>query len=757
MGRRPGIDLRTSLVALAGVAMLAVAVASLAYRGTGPSDGSHAGYVTSAVSRDGVTVTRLAGQPTALEDGDLVTAIQDVPLEAWLRRDPAGWLRAGQGDRLTYDVERDGQPADLAVRIGPYPLGQVLLDSWGTLVFLLATLAVTSFVFLRRGNEPAARPLFVLGTGLVGSTVPWMLGLQPLDLATGIGLWVWLIGSFVVYSVFWSAALHFSLVFPRRLGVVRRIPALTGLIYVVPLTLYGAAAMAGVAGGGSVMATLGSMTALQLLVVLVTCLALIAAQAVQYRSAGPGPARDQTRWLAWGGGAATSLTVALWFGPELVTGRPILPWSAIGLPGLFFTGAVATAVLRHRLFDIDVVINRTLVYGALTASVGATYFAGVLVLRSVMGTDANFAISLLATGAAALLALPIRDALQRTVNRLLYGDRDDPYRAITRLGERLGSSLTTEEVLPTVVATVATALRLPYVAIELRQGDVVTVAASTGSPPGDSTALVRLPLVDQGEEIGDLAVAPRALGERFSRADHTLLAGLAQEAGRAARSVRLAAELDRSRRQVVAAREEERRRLRRDLHDGLGPTLAAARLKVQAVRARAADPSVLDQLDEELAEVLSDVRRISRELRPPALDELGLMPALRAHAARFAVDGELAVQVEGPGDLPALPAAVESAAYLIAMEALTNVRRHSGAARCSVRVRLADALEIEIEDDGSGLASDASDGVGLSSMRERAAEVGGSLTVGHGHGHGDEAGTLVLARLPLPAPAGGAA
>ncbi len=752
MGRRPGIDLRTSLVALAGVAMLAVAVTSMAYRISGPSDGSHAGYVTSAVTRDGVAVTRLAGQPTALEDGDRVTSIEGVPLETWLGRAPSAWLSARRGDELAYDVDRGGQPAQVGVRIGPYPLGQVLLNAWGTLAFLLATLAVTAFVFVRRPGEPAARPLLLVGTGLVGSTIPWMLGLQPLDLATGIGLWIWLIGSFVVYSVFWSAALHFSLVFPRRLGLVRRAPAITWLVYAVPLALFVAWAVVGVASSGSVLATLGSMTALQLLVVLATCLALIAVQVVQYRTAGPGPARDQTRWLAWGGGAAIALTVALWFGPELVSGRPILPWSAIGLPGLLFTGAIGTAVLRHRLFDIDVVINRTLVYGALTASVAATYSVAVLVLRSVMGTDANFAVSLLATGVAALLALPIRDALQRAVNRLLYGDRDDPYRAITRLGERLGSSLTTEEVLPTVVATVATALRLPYVAIELGQEGMVTVAASTGAPPLNPATLVRLPLVDRGETIGDLAVAPRAPGERFSHADHALLTGLAQEAGRAARSVRLAAELDRSRRQVVAAREEERRRLRRDLHDGLGPTLAAARLKVQAVRAGSADPSVLDRLDDELAGVLGDVRRISRELRPPALDELGRMPALRAHAARFAVDGELLVQVDGPGDLPALPAAVESAAYLIAMEALTNVRRHSGAMHCRLRVRLADALELEIEDDGMGLASGAPGGVGLSSMRERAAEVGGSLDIGRG---GHDAGTRVLARLPLTAPAGG--
>ena len=297
----------------------------------------------------------------------------------------------------------------------------------------------------------------------------------------------------------------------------------------------------------------------------------------------------------------------------------------------------------------------------------------------------------------------------------------------------------------------ASALRLPYVAIELGSDEATTIAAATGD--ADERELVRVPLVDQGETIGELIVAPRSPGEGFSGADRQLLAGLAHEAGRAARSVRLIAEVERSRRQIVSAREEERRRLRRDLHDGLGPTVAGARLKVEAARSVAGSrpqdaASLLGELDTDLAGLLEEVRRISRGLRPPALDELGLMPALRAQATNLTVDGGLELRVEGPRELPPLPAAVEAAAYWIALEAMTNVGRHSEATHCLVRVRLGDALDVEVEDDGVGIRPGTPRGVGLTAMHERATEVGGTFAV---EPRADAAGTKVVAHLPLPA------
>jgi signal transduction histidine kinase len=732
--------------------MLALAASSVAYRLAEASDGTRPGYVTTSLSQYGLTVSPLPGANTPLTDGDQVVAIEGIPLGDWMLAGGPS-LNAGSESTLRYDIRRDGASLQIDVPLRPYPLGAVLLESWGTLLFCVATLIVAAYVHARRPRAPGATPLLVLGSALVGSTVPWLLGFQAVDVARGGGFWLWLAGAFAAYSVFWSATLHFALAFPRRLRGFGR--GAIGAVYLVPMVLMAGGIGAGTAVSGSLLESLSSATTLQLGIVLVITLAIVGCIVVQYRSATEPRLHQQVRWIAWGGGTALTLGTVGWFLPELLTGSSILPWNALGLSGLPFPIAVGIAVLRHRLFDIDVVIHRTLVYGGLTAAVIAVYVTTAAFLGSLVPREGSFAISLLATGMAALAALPVRDRLQRAVTRLMYGDRDEPYRAITRLAERLGASLTTEEILPTVVGTVASALRLPYVAIELASGQLMTIAAATGDAHGRE--LVRVPLVDQGETIGELIVAPRSPGEAFSGADRQLLAGLAHEAGRAARSVRLVAEVERSRRQLVSATEEERRRLRRDLHDGLGPTVAGARLKVEAARSLAGSrpqdaASLLGELDADLAGLLDEVRRISRGLRPPALDELGLMPALRAQATSFSVDSGLDLRVEGPVDLPPLPAAVEAAAYWIALEALTNVSRHSAASHCLMRVRLGDTLDVEVEDDGVGIQPGTPRGVGLTAMHERAAEVGGTFQV---EPRADVSGTRVVAHLPLPA--GGAA
>jgi signal transduction histidine kinase len=337
----------------------------------------------------------------------------------------------------------------------------------------------------------------------------------------------------------------------------------------------------------------------------------------------------------------------------------------------------------------------------------------------------------------------------------MYGDRDDPYSALSRLGQRLQAALAPKAVLPGVVEAVAQALRLPYAALELELGGAFELAATYGRPSGGEP--LRLPLVHRGETIGRLVLAPRAPGERFGRADLRLLEDLARQVAVAADAVRLTAELQRSRERLVTAREEERRRIRRDLHDGLGPTLAAVALKLEAARNLfGSDPvageELLDELRRETQAAIADIRRLVYELRPPALDELGLVAALREQAAQLGSrPGEqvtangLLVSVEAPHELPPLPAAVEVAAYRIAVEALTNVVRHADARACKVRLTLDGGLEVEVSDDGKGITAHSRKGVGLNSMRERAAELGGSCTVDSGPGRG----TLVRARLPL--------
>ena len=407
------------------------------------------------------------------------------------------------------------------------------------------------------------------------------------------------------------------------------------------------------------------------------------------------------------------------------------------------------AIVRYHLYDIDVVINRTLVYGALTSCVVGIYMLAVVGLGVLFQARGNLAISLLVTGLVAVLFQPLRGKLQRGVNRLMYGERDDPSAVTSRLGRRIEATLAPEAVLPTIAETIAQALKLPYVAILLKEGEGFRIAAAYGSTTGEPEAL---PLVYQREEIGRLVLSPRAPGESFSAADRSLLEDLARQAEVAVHAVRLTTDLQHSRERLVTTREEERRRLRRDLHDGLGAQLAGLNVQAGALRRLIPrDPDAADELvvelREELRSAIADIRRLVYDLRPPALDDLGLVEALRQLAERYgSKDEPLRVVVEAPEDLPNLPAAVEVAVYRITQEALTNVSRHARARTCVVRLVLNEDVALEIVDDGVGIPAQRSAGVGLSSMHERASELGGSCVLQSV----PKGGTQVLVRLPLP-------
>jgi signal transduction histidine kinase len=407
------------------------------------------------------------------------------------------------------------------------------------------------------------------------------------------------------------------------------------------------------------------------------------------------------------------------------------------------------AILKYHLYDIDLLINRTLVYGALSACVVGIYVLAVVALGALFQAQGTLAVSLSATGLVAVLFQALRSRLQRSVNRLMYGERDDPYAVISRLGRRLEATLAPEAVLPTLVETIAQALKLPYAAILLKEDEEFRTAAAYGSPKGEPETL---PLEYQREEIGRLVLSPRAPGEGFSDADRSLLEDLARQAEVSVHAVRLTDDLQHSREQLVATREEERRRLRRDLHDGLGAQLAG--LNVQAGTLRRlipTDPDVADEvvveLRQELRSAIADIRRLVYDLRPPALDDLGLVESLRRLAEHYGSEGEqLRVCVEAHEGLPDLPAAVEVAVYRITQEALTNVVRHARARTCVVRLAVNDNVALEIVDDGVGIPKGRSAGVGLSSMRERAAELGGNCVVEPA----PKGGTQVLVHLPLP-------
>lgn len=418
---------------------------------------------------------------------------------------------------------------------------------------------------------------------------------------------------------------------------------------------------------------------------------------------------------------------------------------------------VGLAMLSQRLFDVDVVLSRTLVWLAMSGLVIGVYVGTVTILNGLFQAQHGLLPSLIATGAVAVAFQPVRARVQRGVDRLIFGKRDDPYSVISEVGHQVAEWAGIDDLLPQIARTMREALRLPYVGVLLDRANGPERVAAAGVVTVDA---LHLPLIYQGMSIGHLEVAPRSPGESFSGADRRLLDDLAHQIGIAAHLVTLTSDLQHSREAIISSREEERRRLRRDIHDGLGVQLAALSMQTGVIRRQVRDnpdgaDAALIEMRQEIRVAMDDVRRLVHGLRPPALDELGLAGAIRARLdrIRLADDGETGspsrVEVEIlPPTLPNLPAAVEVAVLRIVDEAVTNVLRHAGARHIAVRLVVEDqALILWVEDDGVGMARTGSPivpGVGLRSMRERAYELGGTLEIGPREG----GGTSVVARLP---------
>ncbi|MGY1633932.1 histidine kinase [Geodermatophilus sp. SYSU D01186] len=451
----------------------------------------------------------------------------------------------------------------------------------------------------------------------------------------------------------------------------------------------------------------------------------VAAVVARYRRA-PGEDRRRMRWLLWA--AVVDLLVmvaALVFpGDEASFGLSI----AVTLTGV----AVAVGILRPQAVDIDRLLGGTLVYGGLAVAVVLLDLAVIAAAGALLGDrlgdrDATLLALLVVTG----LYVPLRAQAWRLVRRWVLGEREDPYRVVSGLAARLERSDGAEEQLMAVAAGIAEAFRSPYVGVEVDQPGGQQLLAESGRRPA---AVQSLSIAYRGEEVGRLLLPRDGVRAHLVTRDEGLLADVVRQAAAAARASSLAAELQASREQLVAAREEERRRLRRDLHDGLGPSLGAVVLRIDTARnLAAARPEEADRLlrqaRDDVSAALADVRRLVHDLRPPALDDLGLAGAVRQQAERLLAPwAEVTVEA---GELADLPAAVEVAAYRIASEALANVAKHAAATR--VRVSLAcdgdGALVVEVADDGVGIAPGAPAGVGLVSLRERAAELGGRCSV----------------------------
>ena len=496
---------------------------------------------------------------------------------------------------------------------------------------------------------------------------------------------------------------------------------------------------------------------------LLVLLGLVAAADVWRRRArldDPGDRRAMT-WLAASVVVLSVSFVPLMLPDDLAADLPLALTPLLHLVSqALYPAAILGVVLRQRLWGLDLAVRRTLTWWLLTAGLVVVYVVVVAALGAVLGGDDDGFTRVLATALVAALFQPAHAWVQGGVDALVHGEARRHTAVVRRMGRSLGEAGGVDDLLGGVLDGLVYSLRLGGARIEVddERGDRRTLAelgtVDTGTAAdggGAARRAVEVTLVHRQDRIGTMWVAPR----HNERLDGRSLEAVEALAPVIAATVALALttdELRASRARLAEARDEERRTLRRELHDGLGPALAGIGLGLQAARNTIErDPSgtaaLLDRLAAELDARVEEVRGLSRGLLPPALEELGLAPALVELAERQRAAG-LDVQVE-VAELAAVEPTVGSAVYAIVSEAVRNVQRHAAATTCTIRATVDDGeLTIEVLDDGGGIAPGAAAGVGTRSMRERAEGIGGEVSIGPAAPRG----TAVVVRVPVAVP-----
>ncbi len=405
-----------------------------------------------------------------------------------------------------------------------------------------------------------------------------------------------------------------------------------------------------------------------------------------------------------------------------------------------------------RRVDGDMLLGQGLIVSLLAGYVVAIYVAVIAIGALPFGdlrTDFSppWWLNALALAVIVPTLPPVYRWVRAGVRELVYSSHEDTYPVLAQLGQSLETSPSPQSILPTMAETIAQTLKLPYIAIVPEGGGPGVPPAEFGAPP-NGAEVVPIALAYQGQAIGEMRAAARHRDEPLSAADLSVLRDLARQVGIALYAAQLTTELQGAREHLVLAREEERRRIRNDLHDGLAPTLASLQLQLGAARSliqsdAAQAIAVVDELREDLRHATTEIRALVNDLRPPMLDELGLVGALRS--IKLAGSG-LDFDVAAPEPMPPLPAAIEVAVYRIASEAIHNVIKHAGATACHAAIECAPgSITLTVSDNGRGLPPGHAAGVGSRSMQERAAELGGTLAVQTREG----GGALVTARIPL--------
>ena len=742
------------------VAWIALALLS------GPSDGTTlARSALGAGDRWGQSV-RVADAygDTLLRTGDQILSIDRRSLGDWVRTRPPP---REVGDQVRYQIQRSGAGLDLIfdvdVALTRYPIADALVRNLPRVAVAILLVGAGSLAFYLRPRALSTRAFLAASALVPCALTRGPLGLGAIDLAGGRGVWP-LAGGGVLSVLGLGFLVLAALALARPPAPVGRpgpvaVPARPAVALPVALPLVALPLVAGALspllatrgdpGPARLQAQLDMLT--PALVTAAVVVPVVLAHGLARAAAHEHRAALRLALLALAGGVGVRALLAdvpRWLGGQALVADDVL--SLLLAPAVL--GCVVVSLVGRRVTEVEPAVRRALVNAGVAAFLGAAFVAIVAGMNQASGR--SFA-SMVAGGVVAVLLLPVAVALRRTVRRLMYGDRELPRRLVSEL-RRVDPLTPPAAALDEALELLARRLRLSYAALEVypRPG-LDPVSSSTGEPRGQPT---QVDLVAGGVSVGRLTVEVDPSRDPFGPGDRPLLEDVGGQLGVLVHAVSINRALQASRRRLVAAREEERRRVRRDLHDGLGPSLATLALGLEAAGDLIEDDppaavGLVAQLSEQARANIAEIRRLVDGLRPSSVDQLGLVSALRQRADEHNLAARGAGQaltwtVLAEDDLEPLPAAVEVAAYRIALEAVTNAIRHSDADTCTVTLcRDADLLLVRIQDSGIGVDQTAAPGVGMTSMRARAEELGGTCTVTSERG-----GTVVEARLPLSTP-----
>jgi hypothetical protein len=420
---------RNALTWLVGISCLLFTAAVYIYQAFTPSDGARISKGFDAWTIQGVVIHAYPETGTLLQEGDLLVGIDGVDMDAWARAlfDPQTLSDAQAADGyFTYQILRENQQLDVPIRPVRQPLAAIFFENWGVILFAVVFQILATFVFLRRPGEPAAAALFLWGMTSCHFYV-WSSYLQVLDLVNRYGFWLYTAAATFLWLANWGAGMHLALTFPRQLKAVQKRPALVALPYLASFGLYGLLLALSWQAAANHLVWIGDWQRWEAIIPVFLFLPSIGIILAQYFKVEDEASRIKIRWVVYSGAVAGCLTIFLYLIPNLL-GLPGLDSNLVGVIILLFPVSITIAILRHQLFDIDVIIRRTLVYGLLTAALLAIYFGSVILLQQAFlaatGERSQIAI-VFSTLAIAALFTPLRRRIQAFIDRRFFRKQYD--------------------------------------------------------------------------------------------------------------------------------------------------------------------------------------------------------------------------------------------------------------------------------------------------------------------------------------------